>query len=72
MGQAHWYLSMRINQLSNYDIKLDQSRYCKAIVKKYLDTAGTKRDLALHPTPLPLDLFQLQTIAPTTNKLSKP
>jgi hypothetical protein len=34
LGQAHWYLSTRINQLSNYDIKLDQSRYCKAIVKK--------------------------------------
>jgi len=55
MGQAHWYLSTRINQLSNYDIELDQSRYCKAIVKKYLDIAGTKRDLSIHPTPLPLD-----------------
>jgi hypothetical protein len=32
MGQAHWYLSTRINQLSNYDIELDQSRYCKDIV----------------------------------------
>jgi hypothetical protein len=42
MGQAHWYLSTRINQLSNYDIELDQSRYCKAVVKKYLDSAGTK------------------------------
>jgi hypothetical protein len=42
MGQAHWYLSTRINQLSNYDIELDQSRYCKAIVKKYLDSADTK------------------------------
>jgi hypothetical protein len=55
MGQAHWYLSTRINQLSNFDIEIDQSRYCRAIVKKYLDTAGTKRDLAHHPTPLPLD-----------------
>jgi hypothetical protein len=33
---------------------LNQSRYCKAVVKKYLDSDGTKRDLAYHPTPLPL------------------
>jgi len=57
MGQAHWYLSTRINQLSNYNIELDQTRYCKAIVKKYLDSAGTKRDAAFHPTPLPLDFI---------------
>jgi hypothetical protein len=57
MGQAHWYLSTKINQLSNYDIELDQSRYCRAIVKKYLDSAGTKRDTAFHPTPLPLDFI---------------
>jgi len=55
MGQAHWYLSTRINQLSNYDIELDQTRYCKAIIKKYLESAGTKRDAAFNPTPLPLD-----------------
>ncbi len=57
MGQAHWYLSTWINQLSNYDIELDQSRYCKAIIRKYLDTARTKRDLSIHPTPLPLDFI---------------
>ncbi|MFN9979697.1 MAG: hypothetical protein ACK53Y_07280, partial [bacterium] len=55
MGQAHWYFSARINQCSNFDIELDQSRYCRAIVKKYLDTTGTKRDLTHHPTPLPTD-----------------
>jgi hypothetical protein len=65
MGQAHWYLSTRINQLSNHDIELDQSRYCKAIVRKYLDSAGTKRDLATHPTPLPLNF------TPTSDNCSK-
>jgi len=55
MGQAHWYLSTKINQLNNFDIEIDQSRYCCAIMKKYLDTASTKRDVAHHPTPLPLD-----------------
>jgi len=34
IGQAHWYLGTRMNQLANYDIELDQSRYCLSIVKK--------------------------------------
>jgi hypothetical protein len=57
MGQAHWYLATRINQLSNYDIELDQSRYCKSIVKKCLDTAGCKKIISHHSTPLPLDFI---------------
>jgi hypothetical protein len=40
MGQAHWYLSNRIHQHGNFGIELDHSRYCRAIVKKYLDSAG--------------------------------
>jgi hypothetical protein len=57
MGFAHWYLATRINQLANYDIELDQSRYCQSIVRKYLDTAGTKKVLAIHTTPLPSDFI---------------
>jgi hypothetical protein len=33
LGNAHWYLGSKINQLKNYDIELDQRGYCKAIVK---------------------------------------
>jgi hypothetical protein len=40
IGHVHWYLGTRFNRLSNFDIELDQSCYCMAIVKKYLDTAG--------------------------------
>jgi len=55
IGQAHWYLGTRINQLANYDIELDQSRYCASIVKKYLDAAGAPKEDRIHSTPLPLD-----------------
>jgi hypothetical protein len=55
IGQAHWYLGTRINQLANYDIELDQSRYCAAIVKKYLDAAGAPKVDRVHNTLLPLD-----------------
>jgi hypothetical protein len=57
LGQAHWYLATRISQLSNFDIELDQSRYCQSIVKKYLETAGTKKVLTVHSTPLPSDFI---------------
>ncbi len=55
LGQAHWYLGTRIRQLANYDIELDQSRYCLSIVKKYLDTAGCPKNNRRHETPLALD-----------------
>jgi hypothetical protein len=55
MGQAHWYLGTRINQLSNYDIELDQSRYCLSIIKKYLETAGAAKNDRPHVTPFALD-----------------
>ncbi len=57
LGQAHWYLGTRINQLSNFDIELDQSRYCLSVVKKYLETAGCAKNNRPHPTPLPLDFI---------------
>jgi hypothetical protein len=38
-------------------IELDQSRYCTAIVKKYLDVAGAPKVDRAHSTPLPLDFI---------------
>jgi hypothetical protein len=55
MGQAHWYLSTRITQHSNFDVTIDQSRYCLSLVKKYLDSAGCKNNSRYHATPLPID-----------------
>jgi hypothetical protein len=53
--QAHRYLGTSINQLVNYNIELDQSRYCLSIVKKYLETAGAPKNNRQHKTPLALD-----------------
>jgi len=53
MGQPHWYLGSRIRQFANFDIELDQSRYCKSIVKRYLDSAGCAKNLRQHDMPLP-------------------
>jgi hypothetical protein len=65
MGQAHWYLGTCINQLSNLDIELDQSRYYSAVVKKYLENAGAPKITRHHETPLALDFI------PTADDCSK-
>ncbi len=55
MGQAHWYLSTCITQLANFDITIDQTRYCMSILKRYLETAGCPNNTRCHPTPFALD-----------------
>jgi hypothetical protein len=71
IGLAHWYLGIRINQLANYDIELDQSRYCAAIVKKYLDTAGAPKVERLHSTPLPLDFVPTSDVCNTSEETAE-
>jgi hypothetical protein len=56
-GQAHWYLATRITQLANFDIILDQTRYCKSIIKKYLDSVGCKNVVRRHTIPLPCEFI---------------
>jgi hypothetical protein len=53
LGNAHWYLGSRINQLEKFDIEIDQLRYCRGIKKKYLETAGCAYNIKQHKMPLP-------------------
>jgi hypothetical protein len=55
MGQAHWYLSSRVTQEANFNISIDQSRYCLSVVKRYLDTAGCPKVNRTHSSPLPAE-----------------
>jgi hypothetical protein len=57
LGQVHWYLRTRIDQLPNFDIELYQSQYYLSIVKKFLNTAGCAKNNRTHSTPLPLDFI---------------
>jgi len=71
IGQAHWYLGTRINQLANHDIQLDQSRYCASIVKKYLNSAGAPKVERAHSTPLPLDFVTTSDDCSTDEEAAK-
>ena len=39
LGFSHWFMSIRISQLKDNSIYVDQARYATSIVVKYLDTA---------------------------------
>ena len=36
---AHWFISIRISQMKDHSIYVDQTRYATSIVEKYLDIA---------------------------------
>ena len=42
VGYAHWFMSIRISQLKDSSISVDQARYATSVVAKYLDTATVK------------------------------
>ena len=42
LGYAHWFMSIRISQLKDHSIYVDQARYATSIVAKYLDNATVK------------------------------
>ena len=57
LGYAHWFMSIRISQLKDHSISLDQARYVNFIVEKYLDTATVKVSKRFYKTTLPDDML---------------
>ena len=42
LGYAHWFMSIRIFQLKDHSISVEQARYATSIVAKYLDADTVK------------------------------
>ena len=42
LGYTHWFMSIRISQMKDHSIYLDQARYDTSIVANYLDTDTVK------------------------------
>ena len=57
LGYAHWFMSIRIYQLKDHSISVDQARYATSIVAKYLDTATVKVENKFYKTTLPADMI---------------
>ncbi len=55
LGQTHLYLSARIHQDADFKFTLDQGRYCKAIMNRFLEKAGAKKKPRFHFTISPAE-----------------
>ena len=57
LGYAHWFMSIRISQLKDHSISMDQARYATYIVAKYLDTVTVKVSNKSYKTTFPADMI---------------
>ena len=57
LGFAHWFMPIRISQLKDHFISVDQARYATSIVVKYLDTATVKVINKFYKITLPADMI---------------
>ena len=57
LGFAHWFMPIRISQLKDHSIYVDQARYATSIFSKYLDTATVKSSKTFYKTTLPSEMI---------------
>ena len=57
LGYTHWFMSIRISQLRDSSISVDQAGYATSIVVKYLDTATVKVSNKFYKTKFPADMI---------------
>ena len=68
LGYAHWFMSIRISQMKNHSISVDQDRYSTSIVAKYLDTSTVKESTKFYNTTLPSDMIFTKVDASTSDE----
>ena len=70
LGYAHWFMLIRISQMRDNYISVDQARYANSIVAKYLDRATVKSGKKFYKTTLPSDMiFTKDDTSTSVNKL---
>ena len=57
LGYAHWFTLIRIYQMKDNYISVDQAGYATSIAAKYLDTATVKATTKIYKTTLPSDMI---------------
>ena len=65
---AHWFMSIRISQMKDHSISVDQSRYYIYIVAKYLDNATVKVGTKFYKTTLPADMIFTKEYVSTSDE----
>ena len=68
LGYAHLCMSIRISQVNNHSISVDQARYANFIVAKYLDTVTVKESKNIYKTNFPYDMIFSKADASTSGE----
>ena len=68
LGYAHWFMSIRISQMKDRSISVDQARYTTSIVAKYLDNAKVKASKKFYKTTLTSDMIFTKYDTSTSDK----
>ena len=72
LGYAHWFISIRISQVRDHSISVDQARYATYIVEKYLDTATVKVSTKFYNTTFLSDIiFTKEDISTSDEQVKK-
>ena len=72
LGFAHWFMSIRVSQLKDHSISVDQARYATSNVAKYLDTATVKVSNKFYMTTLPSDMiFTKENVSTSDEQVEK-
>ena len=67
LGYTHWITSIRIYQMKDHSISVDQSIYATSIVTKYLDTSTVKTSKTFYKTTFKYDMIFTKADAYTSN-----
>ena len=57
LGYAYWFISIRIYQIKDHSISVDQARYATSVVAKYLDTDTVKVSTKFYKKKLTADMI---------------
>ena len=68
LGYAHRFMLIRISQIMDQSISVDQARYATSIVAKYLDTAIVETSTQFNKTTLPYDMIFTKSDAYTNHE----
>ena len=57
LGYLHWFIYIKISQIKDHYISVDQGRYATSVVSNYLDTVTIKKNSKFYKTTLPYDII---------------
>ena len=72
LGYLHWFMSIRISQLKDHSIYVDQARYDLSSFAKYLNTATVKVITKCYKTTLTADMiFTKEDVSTSDEQVEK-